>query len=163
MADAKKSIEIEKASIEQLRVFADIVLQIETSEKNTRQQIIGKIKQAGYNRDTIPSNLSIPSAPPVDLGPQSATAALRAREEEDGNVFYRILIPMEDKPGGEDPVEVMVNGSRMAIPRGEPHKVPEKYVEALQNAKKFVYDEYIEGLGGLGQPRVVMSYPFSFA
>jgi hypothetical protein len=78
--------------------------------------------------------------------------------------YARILIHRSDKPGGNDPVFVGVNGVAMYIPRGEPVAVPIEYVRILQNAVEHHYPEARDMRAEpLGQPELVSAYPFSWA
>lgn len=109
-----------------------------------------------------------------DMHSQEATQGVRSERQsatfmkvdENGREreYCRILIPIEDKPGGEEQVPVSVNGIRYDIPRGSPQDVPVEYVEALQNAEYYVYEPYTgEGLGGLRKPKVVKRFAFQYA
>ena len=81
----------------------------------------------------------------------------------EGRDFVRVQIHTSDKPGGEEPIQLGVNGKLMFVPRGEPVEIPLEYASVLANAREWVYDEYRDGMGGLKKPREVHTYPFSYA
>ena len=162
--------ELEKCSVAELDAFARNILNVEgIPEKANQRQMIALIKRAGWTQATIPVFEVPPQRPSSGSRPMGAAAREASRvEREDPNngkmrVYYRILIPMEDKPGGEEPVPLSVNGVAMYVPRGEPCEVPEEYVEVLEHAIMFRYEEYTSGIGGLGRPTEVLATPFSFA
>ena len=88
-----------------------------------------------------------------------------SRTDESGKTreYVRILVHTSDKPGGEEPVFVGVNGIGMYIPRGEEVEVPVEYAEGLDHARQLVYPQSDDPVGGLGEPREVHVYPFTFA
>lgn len=154
-------IAIEDADLGQLKTFAQTVLGLEFPRNASGQVVRGKMQEAGYNADFITLFEKVQPGAASHVDGHSARDA--SRFERDGRTYYRILIPNEEKPGGEDPVPVGVNGRSMFIPRGVPSEVPEEYVEVLENAQAYVYEPYSgEGLGGLKPPKVVKSYPFSY-
>ena len=57
----------------------------------------------------------------------------------------KIIIARDEKPGGDRPVFVAVNGKSMLIPRAEPCDVGLPYVEALAHATQTLYDMDEEG------------------
>lgn len=161
----QRTIPIEEANLAELREFARTILQIEMHNRETAQQMRAKIKEAGYHADKI----TIFDATSAEATKERRDAGGRhvfKKTDEHGREreYCRILIPNQDKPGGEEPVPVGVNGRVMYVPRGEPHDVPVEYVEALENAVEFIYEPYDgNGLGGLKPPRTVKSYPFQYA
>jgi hypothetical protein len=158
-----KKIAIEEADLGQLKAFAQTVLGLEFPKNASAQVVRGKMQEAGYNADFITVFEQVQPGPSSHVDGRSARDASRV-EKESGRVYYRILIPNEEKPGGEEQVPVSVNGRRFDIPRGQVVEVPEEYVEVLENAQAYVYEPYSgEGLGGLKAPKVVKSYPFSYA
>lgn len=160
-----KQIKIEEATAKQLRDFAELVLGLEIGGRETSQMMRGKIQAAGYSRDTI-ADVGAPAEGPTTA--QVATSSDRRINPETRKPETRIIIMAEDKPGGEDPVQVSVNGRLILIPRGEACWVEDPYVEVLRNAVEYVYDQYTGedvgrsgvDLGGLKKPREVLSYPF---
>lgn len=155
-------IKIADATPAQLREFGANTLGLELHGRETGAIMAAKFAEVGYNVDDI--GLQTPAV--VPSGGPNGEAAFNTRDRADGVKEVRIVIHTQDKPGGEDPVQVGVNGKLMLIPRGEPQWVPESYVEVLNHAVEYVYDEYKGGpdnLGGLNKPREVKSYPFSYA
>lgn len=151
-----------RASKEQLLTFAGLVLQIDVDETMTKEQVLAKIEEAGWQRDTIPT-LHRPSSLPQM---SDATGSARPRpfdhdfqSKGKARPCIKIRVNTEDKPGGDRPVFVAVNGNGMHIPRGKTEPIPVEYVEALENAEELVYEPSVEGLP---EPRIVKSYPFSY-
>lgn len=154
-------IELQDATAEQLRRFGATILGIEVSGRENREKMLAKFAEVNYGLGfiTLPDEAPVPTG-----GPRADNAAFNRRTNPDtGKEEVLILLHTEDKPGGDRAVAVGVNGSQMLIPRGEKVWVPEAYVEVLNNAEEYHYPEYDDGLGGLKKPRVVKSYPFSFA
>lgn len=157
-------IQIEEATAEQLRQFGVQVLGLEVTGRENKQMMMGKFTEVGFNMAFI----TLTSAAPTPTGgPTDERGAFNRRENEAGRKEVRIMIHTVDQPGGDRDVVVAVNGKFMTIPRGKPQWVPESYVEALDHAEEQTYDQYDQsvndGMGGLNRPRLVKSYPFSFA
>jgi len=156
-------VEIADATADQLRQFGVVQLGLDLGGTENRRTMIGKLAEIGYNLDFI--NLVEVSATPVVN--DAPSGAFNTRENERGEREVRITIHKQDKPGGEDHVQVGVNGRLMLIPRGDPFFVPESYVEVLKHAVELVYPEYDpsknDGRGGLDEPRKVHAYPFSYS
>lgn len=160
-----KHVSIEEATIDQLRWFAEVVLQLELPDRANGNHIKAAMAKAGWDMER-PIFLNQKS----DIYPDACDADGRGRplvrrvefngEERD---CVKIIIPVQDKAGGSEPVPVSVNGRAMWITRGKPVFVPVEYVEALENAEQFTYKPYDgNGLGGLPQPEIVKEYPFSY-
>ena len=161
---APTRIPLDEATPEQIRTFCRVVMGLPIADRENVPTMRAKLEKADYTLDFI--NLPQTAAPPS--GHTSATEAFNTRiNPKTGQKEIRILVHVQDRAGGDEPVPVNVNGSNFFIPRGEPCWVPEKFVGALADAKEKQYDEYDPardgGRGGLGEPRYIQSYPFSFA
>lgn len=162
---AQERIPTDKATLQQLRDFAEVIMGLELAERETKQTILGKLAAAGFTGESVPAVGAAPVAAtsrPASTGP--GNRRMRPGTEDSAAPVWevQILIPTSSEPGGDEPVPVGVNGRVMYIPRGEPVWVNETYVEALNNAERYVYEPYTEGMGGLSTPRVVKSYPFQY-
>lgn len=168
-----EKIDIGEATLEQLRAFATAYLGLEVKPQTNRDGLRGLIRQAGYEAAfifTMPEQTQ-PGAHTRPEGPMNVRPRLRA----DGKPSIdsatgkpenevRVIIHVQDKAGGDEPVSLNPNGRTMYVPRGEAHWIPDAHHEVLKNAKELVYEEYTgDGLGGLKTPREVQSYPFSYA
>lgn len=155
-----KTVPISQASTAQIREYGALVMGLELSPKWNRSQLLSKMQSAGFDRDEIElidHGSAVQERPEVT--PEAATVT-----DTKGREYVRVLIATEDKPGGDEPVPVSVNGKCMWIPRGEEVPVPKEYFLVLQNAVQFIYPEFDgEDLGGLKQPRKVQSYPFTMS
>lgn len=156
-----KTVTIEEATASQLRNFATVGMQLEMGPTTNGPTIISKLREAGFSGDVIPI---IQVASPSD----NATSFDRSVFEEEGRKYCRINIPANDKPGGQDPVPVGVNGTVIALPRGKDIQVPVEYVEVLKNAVAYHYKPFTgfkpDGsmdLGGLNMPDKVSEFPFN--
>jgi hypothetical protein len=160
-----KKIAIGEATAEQLREFATVALGLELGGRENKQMLAGKIAEAWAQDHILISDAKapIPTGGPSPVGGAFNRRPREAPGGEEGEFEVRIVIQTTDRPGGDEPVPVGVNGRMMWIPRGEPVWVPEKYVAVLNAAEEHVFEEYKEGLGGLKKPRAVKSYPFSYA
>lgn len=127
---SETTIPLEQATADQLRHFATTVLGLPLPANAGRDAILSKIRTAGH---TGP----IPLAPPQTPVTPTAKPDAAAIEEE----MVTILIDKQEEVGGDQPVPVRVNGVAMYIPRGEPCRVKRRYVEALRNAVKEVYEQ----------------------
>ncbi len=155
-------IKIADATPAQLREFGANTLGLELHGRETGAMMAAKFAEVGYNVDDI--GLQAPAV--VPSGGPNGEVAFNTRVRADGVKEILINIHVQDKAGGDEKVKVGVNGRLMLIERGVQSWVPESYVEVLNNAVEYVYDEYQGGsgnLGGLGKPRKVLSYPFSYA
>lgn len=117
-----------------------------------KQTVLDKMKLAGFNVEEITVFET--------QKPQASDGGSGTFKNADGKDCYMIFIPEEDKPGGQEPVPVGVNGSVMLIPRGKDVPVPVEFVLALRNAVMDIYDPVTEGYGGIRKPRHVPAYPF---
>lgn len=142
-------ININEATAPQLVAFAQSHLNIEgVSTSMAKQAIIAKIRTVGYDEDTIEVEDRSPLKQATPAGAEAA-----------GEETVTIIIPSDDKPGGQQPVWVSVNEKGMFIPRDQECKIPTRYYEALKNAVRQVYTPLADG--GLSEPRDVPAYSFS--
>lgn len=165
---------IADATPEQLRTFAETVLQLTVPARATQQSILGKIGEV-WTQDTILID-DAASGEPVGAQRSGNMVNVRPRVDKDDKPVMttndkgepvqeeevHVLIHVSDKPGGDEPVFVSINGRGMYVPRGEKCWVPRKFIGALIDAVELHYPEYTGGDGGLEKPREVPSYPFSF-
>lgn len=141
----------EEATVEEVRQYARFLgLEIEKAEH--KATVLAKIGTAGFNTEQITVFEEIA---PTPTPKRTMTVKNRLGKE-----CYKVMIPEEDKPGGEEAVPVGVNGSVMLIPRGQDVLVPVEYVGVLRNAVMDIYDPVKDGLGGIRKPRKVPAYPF---
>jgi len=145
-----------------------------------------KISECGYDSVTVEQAAEQPAAPPPQRRspiPEFKTAAAepvataprsRKKKKSSGRLRprfqvehppapkkLRIIVARSNEAGGDEPVKCGVNGKAMLIPRGEPVDVPAPYVEVLENAIAFHYEQRDLG-GGLTElvRREVPLYPF---
>lgn len=160
----KAQVKITEATEDQLRVFA-LQLGLEVADAG-KDALPGLLKKAGYMRDTIPVIEEAPSAERPAHTPDTlerSEVCVWDGSDEFGIKRARrmvyIQIPNQDKPGGEHPVCVGINGSRIDILRNTPSLVPEEYVESLDHAIETKYDPSSDPLHALSRPRFVQRYP----
>lgn len=143
-----KKININEATGPQLVAFAQGVLNIEGIRPNmAKAEMIAKIRSVGYDQETIEVEEAAPASTAVSEGTKAS-----------GEKMVRIMIPSEDKPGGDQHVPVGNNGSVMLIPRNLECDIPYRFFTVLRDAVREVYDPLPEG--GLGPARKVPAYPF---
>lgn len=143
-----KTININEATGPQLISFAQNVLNIEGIRPSmSKDEMRAKIRLSGYDKDTI----EVEDASPVK---QASPEGEQAEEK-----MVTIIIPSDDKAGGDQPVWVSVNTKGMYIPRDQECRIPARYEEALRHAVRDVYKP-LEG-GGLSEPKKVPSYSYS--
>lgn len=158
---AKTQKPIDECTAEELRTFGKIHYGIEMADRTNAPTAIAKLRAAGHGEDFIlvdgPAPESVQdeagNAAPAINGVRFVTEGGRQRKQ------IKIMIPVQDKPGGHEPVPTAVNGKRFDVPRGKEVWVYEEYVEALRNAQEWHFDNRPDDRG-LTKPRVVQSYPF---
>lgn len=161
-------VKMSEASMKQLMDFATIMMGLDVPKAaKAKADVIAIIEAAGWVMDTIPTLQKAAEVP--DLCDSEGNPRPRTFQHDfNGKGVMRecvaINIPEQDKPGGQEPVPVAVNGSQMWITRNKKVVIPVEYVEVLENAEQFIYPETRDGLNeeGLGEPRVVKAYPFSY-
>ena len=166
-----KHIPLEEATHNQLKWFATAILGIaDLTGKENGVTLKAKIKQA-WDKDSIfvmEPDPKYGDNPDSTGNPRNATMMEFPSGTGKMRECVRINIPIMDPklhPGGDEDVKVSVNGTAMLIPRGQDVVVPVEYVEVLEHAVQFVYDEYDENsdmMGGLKAPRLVHNYQFNY-
>ncbi|GAB5434794.1 MAG: hypothetical protein EpisKO_41640 [Epibacterium sp.] len=164
-----KRVMIEDANEKQLRDFVTILMGLEVKADATKDEMMNLLEVAGYHLPDIPTMQRADDAPLFSDAtgaprPRTFTHKFGGKERE----CVAIFINQEDKPGGEEPVPVSVNGVQLWVPRGERCVIPAEYVEVLENAEKFVYAPLsasatmAEMEQGLREPRIIKEIPFSY-
>lgn len=147
-----------EATVDELRETAENLYNLEVDKRWGRERLIEQFKLIGVDLTVegavIPLYQKAAPAPAVENGSVRMMKTNTGREEK----HYCITVAVAEGEGGDRPVVTRVNGVNFLIPRGKPVWVPERYVEALQNAVRDVYEPT---QNGLGEPRKVHSYPFS--
>lgn len=146
-----KQIPIADASAQQLSDFGTLVLGIEgLNYRLGRDVLIARLRGVSYDNAYISLPVeekdTIQRVDPPNSGHARRMAVIR--------------IHTDDKPGGAEPVPVAVNGKQMFVPRGQDCTIPWEYYHALNNARRYVYEQ---GPNGelLDPPREVHEYSFS--
>lgn len=173
-----EKVAITEATKEDLLHFAQNVLFLDVDGRSSAPTIVAKIAESGWKRDFITvAPVALEEPRPDDSGRPAPyttdtvmeeyydTVAEKKRQRPRKRNWYGIWIEEQDSPGGKEAVPVFVNGRGIYISRNTGTAIPEEYVEVLENAMHYVYDEYDERKnfdGGLQTPRRVQSYPFRF-
>lgn len=145
-----QKIAIADASAKQLADYAETVLGLDGVDYRLgKGKIEEKMRAALYDKDFI--EVADEQAPIQRIEPPAHGSARR---------MATIYIHNQDKPGGTEPVPVAVNGRQIFIPRNQQADIPWEYYHALDNAKKFVYQQ---GPNGelINPPSEAHEYPFS--
>ncbi len=166
-----KTIQIKDADFDTLKKYAVEVLGLPIKDKTPLPALRAKINTALNGATSFVIREGDDADEPAPL-PEHA-AAREAREiksafnqgkpdaqamPDHGNASHVVLmIHLQDKPGGKEPVPIGVNGRAMLVPRGEDVKIPYAYYEVLSKAIETHYDP-LPG-GGLSEPRFVPRYP----
>ena len=114
--------------------------------------IKAKMAQAGFPTDFIEIDDGNEEAPIARVEP------LRGRHTP-GRRMVELRIEQQEKPGGNEPVFVSVNGVHMLIPRSKNCWVDYKYYEALQNAVAHIAE--VDQDSNITGYRKVPEYPVS--
>ena len=150
----KKTILIADASAAQLRDFGTLAFGMELGGRETVNQMITKLSGVGFTGEEF---AVIDDTAPSDQSERIANAM--GISEVNGRRYIRINVNVSEKPGGDQPVPVSVNGVAMLIERGKDCDVLEEYVEALQNAKQDI--PIVTKEGHITGYRTKHAYPFS--
>jgi hypothetical protein len=170
MTKEPKRINLEKAPVDTLRMFAVTVLGLDIGSEG-KDAVIAKMKSAGYGLDTI-AIMEAPEIVDVNKASERRGDAMDLSEiiVEDGTDefnlkrirrFVNIRIPASEAPGGHRPVPINVNGNNLYVARNTESLVPEEHVEALMHATEIRYEpNHSNDLEPLAEGRIVSRYPF---
>lgn len=148
-----QKIALKSAGPAQIEEFARVKLGLDTAAATNRAKLLALLAEAGYDKDFI----EIDEDTPVPLTRQNVEIEKGAGL--DPNRKVRIMLHVDQSPGGDEPYPVLVNGRRMDIPRGEIVEVPYAYVHVLENARGVGYEP--TETEGLGRAREYQRIPFS--
>lgn len=161
------TINMRDATDAQLRKFAAETLGLAIHPQMGRDKIISRIDAAGWQPDTAASERTItimPGDAEVTKGGTSAAPAAPAAEmsiaERDARMVT-IRIERTDEPGGDEMVPLGVNGSVLAVPRGQPAPIRWPYFVALCHAVKHIHEPQGKNNEMDPNPRKVPFYPFT--
>ncbi len=98
----------------------------------------------------------VAEAAPIGAQPQPATAAQASGPKEG---YVRIKIHITEEAGGDEAVQVSVEGKLMLVTRDKEVDIPYAYYDVLSHAIAHRY-EMLPGGGMNPIPREVMLYPF---
>lgn len=148
---ATQKIQIEAASAKQLADFAEQVLGLDGIDYRLgKDKIAEKMRTAQYDKDFIEVSVEEPDI--LRREPPRAASARR---------MATIRIHNQETPGGTDPVPVAVNGKQMFIERDKDQTIPWEYYHALDNARKYVYQQDSALRLDQSTRKEVHEYPFS--
>lgn len=153
-------VKIADASIEQLHAFVETVLGVpDLAARPQRKTLLLAIEQAAWAKDAIPVLTAALAPAPID---PEQTGGFQKTDEEIGRqrTYRRVIIARSDKPGGDQPVPLSVNGIAMYVERGKEQDIPEEYFGVLRDAVQELRDAAPDGRG-LSEPRFVPMYPYS--
>ena len=148
---AMKKIPLAEATREQLQHHAEAVAGINLGPNRDnvkRETLISKIQQVGHEEVMVAEPDASADAVAEDMAQadQAAMKRTQGRRAIGGassrsDPVIQILIPEEDKRGGDRPVPVNVNGTTILLPRAQPIDIAYRYYEALENARQTLYDQ----------------------
>lgn len=182
-------IKIEDADAKDLRYFAEVTMGLEIKDGTNAAQIRAKLKQAGWQQDTIPARPAPPEpivqqvfVPAPAPSPVAAPVALEGDTPERPAAVSRpassallhpasdpkVLVTIhktDDKRRARD-VTLGVNGDITQIQRGARVEIPYRVYLALENAKEKAAVPHETEINKItGEPIMVweevQSYPFS--
>lgn len=148
MSENLKTVPIDEATGKQLRAFAETSLGMTFGQFEKVEAIRAKVKAAWEKHDipVLHDQADRPSDPrPAPTHPAST-----------GKV--RVIIQRTEGPGGDDPVELGVNGRINRYQRGIEVDMDQPYFDVLCKAVQKVYDPAPEG--GVKPAREVPLYAF---
>jgi hypothetical protein len=149
----KQKIPIDIVNATTLANYVSANMGLEVSPKLGVLGIKAKMAQAGFPTDFIEIDDGREEPEIIRIEPPT-----KARQV-DGKRSVQLRIEPQERPGGNEPVFVSVNGVHMLIPRAQTCWVEHKYYEALIHAvsKVAIVDENLNVVGW----REVPEYPVS--
>jgi hypothetical protein len=156
-------VPLAEATPTQLATYATEVLGLPgIAAQLGRDRIIAAMRAAAYTFDYVQVDAEDPNRAAPIAAARTAGGKASALAQLDGDAKERLMIvelTPQDGTGGQRPQFVGVNGIGILIPRGEPVVVKERYVNALNSAKKRepIKNSNMEIIGW----REVHLYPFS--
>ena len=151
-----KTIPIGEATEDQLRLFARDTLGIDIKLTAKLPTVRARVA-AAWDKPEI----TIAESEPESAQGASKAAPKPVTDEQQGPAegMVRLILGVTEEAGGNDDVQVGVNGKVMLVPRGREVEIPEPYFEALAHAVTHKYDALPDG-GMNPVPRKVPLYPF---
>lgn len=145
-------IKIDDATREQLLHFAKSVLQLDIKDGARLSTIRSMVQTAGFDGDEI----DVPDE--IAVAPTPMQSPAEPAKGNKGAIWHKITLQQSEKDNGDWPVPVIVNGSRVDLPRGVEVPVLGSYLEALQNAQYSVFEQRDKEIVERKVPR----FPFSY-
>lgn len=134
----------------EMREFAREVLGITMTGNLSEDKIRERIRNTCIER-----GIDIPVSGADAAAREESQQRTRSRAEREG--WPTIMIPDQDKPGGNEPVFVGANGKGYTIPRNVDVQVPHAVVEILKNARQEIVTQRDDGSLDV---RKVLTYPY---
>lgn len=150
-----KMIKLKDATDAQLREFATAHLGMSFGADDKTGTIRAAIS-AAWGKDEIPVAEEGPETakPSAKKAQRTAGAAPEGKPKK-----VRLIVNATDDDGGDEAIQLGVNGKLMLVPRGEEVEIPYPYYEVLQNAITHRYEQLRDG-GINPVPRKVPLYPY---
>lgn len=146
-----RSVAIFSATKAELIEFATNTLGITNAAELKFQDLRAAVKQAsGKSHFTLPD--------PIGTSPAPGYAPPASSEPPIARKMVKLIIDRQEGVGGDDDVQLGVNGRVMLVPRGIEVEIPEEYAHVLQNAVQHRYESLKDG-GISHTPREVPLYP----
>lgn len=122
--------QITACSDEELKVFAETVLQLDLTGANTRPKIVAALGQSGWEHDWV-----MVDADKNEEGDAVAVAAQIVYDTgRDDGPPVKLKILETDMPGGRHPAHPDVNGRMLVVQRNMTVEIPYAFYLALKNA-----------------------------
>jgi hypothetical protein len=153
-----RNISVHEATREQLKTFAELQFGLEIPNTANANTIRSKLSAAGFTGETIGINEPEPMVMGKSGKAQSHAGPDRPEATLDGRRWVWLTISEANEPGGQEAVQVVVNGRRMQIPRGVPTWCPHEYYGVLVNARYETYGPPRTQFEALGEKREVPRY-----
>jgi hypothetical protein len=151
---AKKQLPMAEATVAQLRTFAELHLGISVAGTSNRATTLAAMA-AAWDRDYI--EIDEDAQVVVKRGASAATSSTPEQTERDQRLI-KLLIPVQEGPGGKDHVPLGVNGIVQLVPRGYPVEIRWPYFEVLARSVQTLYDQDKEHNM---IPRLVPHFPYT--
>ena len=152
-----KRVAFREANIEELREFGTNTLGINIHMQMSIERARAQVRSAGWTADVI--TIAEKESPVVMAGNNPNPVTAGQMPPGDGKV--KLILQVDEKAGGNEPIPVGVNGSIMLVPREKEVEIPLSYFRVLENAVQFKYEMAEDGMSVNSIPREVKLFPYT--
>ena len=124
-----KKIPMDVVSATYLAEHVATTMGLDVKPQQGKASILAAMATAGFPTDFIEIEMEGEPEPVIERREPPRERHTKHRR------MVQVLIPMEEKAGGSEPVWTNVNGISIFVPRGSPHWIDYKYYESILHAE----------------------------